>query len=54
MSKYGKVIVLERPWHMVQVEGSVQTEILSNPKAASPSLSTLGSLCTEIPYYTEF
>jgi len=52
--KCGKLIVLERPWHTVQVEESVQTEIQSNPNTAPPSLITLGSLCMEIPYHTEF
>jgi hypothetical protein len=45
----GTAIVLGWPWNTLQVAESVQTEIQSNPNTAPPSLSTLESLCTEIP-----
>jgi len=50
----GTATVLGRPWQTLQEEESVPTEIQSNPNIAPPSLSTLESLCTEIPYHTKF
>jgi hypothetical protein len=50
----GTAIVLGWPWQTLQVKESVPTEIQTNPNIAPPSLSTLESLCTEIPYHMKF